>query len=266
MMKFGLLGHNISYSLSPHIHKKIAAKPISYEIFDISPQNLELQLSTVLGGLNGFNITIPYKTSILKYCHETDDMVKKLGAANTVRIRDNKWKAYNTDYLAFIKVLTHYVEDYLHYHPVIVGYGGAARAVLFALENLGFMHLSVLGGYSENERMHFIEEMSSGLRLRILDNLPDLPLLWINCTPVGSKRFPEIPELFYSMKSKDYLFDLNYTPRPTCLQQFAEKRKLRSINGLRMLVFQALEAQKIWMSTSGMDISDIEKIIYEIHQ
>lgn len=265
-MKFGLLGHHIAYSLSPAIHRMAARSPISYEIFDIRPQDFETELSTRLSELDGFNITIPYKTGILKYCHQIDENARHLGAANTVRIRNKEWKAYNTDFSAFMRVVANHIQDYLYYHPVVVGYGGAARAVLFGLENLGYMNISVLGGHSKAERIRFIGEMRSGLKLRILDNIPNIPLLWINCTPSGTVQYPDIPKLFEAMEDEDFLFDLNYTPRFTFLQQFAEKKGLAHINGLRMLIFQALEAQKIWGCETAVSEKDIEKIVYTLNQ
>jgi shikimate dehydrogenase len=251
--------------MSPLIHSMIASVPLNYELFDIAPDMLEMKVNNELTQLTGFNVTIPYKKSILNYCHEFDSAVLRLGAANTISIRGTKHlKAYNTDYPAFIRVVHRYIPDYLSYHPVIMGYGGVARAAVFGLENLNYVCISLINGKFDHERRAFLDEIRHEVKLQILDNIPDSPRLWINCTPAGNINNPKLPRVCSRMREGDFLFDLNYMPRPTYLQQFAEEKGLKHINGMRMLIFQAIEAQKIWLGKSVMDEREIDTILHKI--
>ncbi|MDD3716070.1 MAG: hypothetical protein PHX07_01640 [Candidatus Marinimicrobia bacterium] len=265
-MRFGLLGYGIQYSMSPVIHTMIARAVLSYELFDVAPEDFELKLSSEMAKLSGFNVTIPYKKTILRYCHEFDSLVQRLGAANTVLIRNNIWKAYNTDFPAFIRVMENHIPDYLAYHPVVVGYGGVARAAVHGLKHLDYVSISLIGGKSDKERRAFLNKVRPDMDMRIFDNLPEMSKLWINCTPAGNIDHPRIPPCFNDMQEGDFLFDLNYMPRPTYLEQYAKKRGVTHINGLRMLILQALEAQKIWLGTAVMDEKEVDNILYMINQ
>ncbi|MCK4813089.1 MAG: shikimate dehydrogenase [Candidatus Marinimicrobia bacterium] len=265
-MTFGLLGHQIAYSLSPIIHNMIAREHIDYRLFDISPDKLDKAVFGILSRLSGFNVTIPYKQRIMQYCQEFDPVAKKIGAVNTIHIKKAAWIGYNTDYLGFMRVIKKNIPDYLSYHPVILGYGGVARAVIFGLETLGFHAVSVYGGKQQQERETFIEAISPLLRMQVLDILPDIPRLWINCTPVGSVKIPDIPEEFIKFRPDDMLYDLNYAPYPTYLEQAANKQDILTINGIQMLIYQAIESQSIWMEKDAATDVDIDTIIHSINQ
>lgn len=260
-MKFALLGHNIAYSLSPFIHKMIGASDLEYDILDLSESQLDAELKRKLNDYSGFNVTIPHKQHIMAFCSKIDPVAEKIGAVNTVDIRDGRWKGYNTDYLGFIKTLKADCPDYLSYHPVLVGYGGVARAAVFGLEALGFTACTVTGGEIDSERDTFINDMRLSLSMNIHDEIPDIPLLWINCTPVGGAKIKDIPSDFMTFRRDDFLFDLNYTPYPTHLEISARTQGVRTINGLRMLVFQAIEAEKIWHDGDDDLMCDADIII-----
>ncbi len=247
-MKFALLGYNIAYSLSPIIHELISQFSMDYNIIDLAPQNLEKEIPKIFSELSGFNVTIPYKQSIMDYCKTLDPVAEKIGAVNTVAIRNGIWKGYNTDYLGFIRSVKENIPNYFSYHPVIVGYGGVARAVALGFEKLGFNAITVRGGEFKSERDEFIRSMNSILDIKVFDFLPEIPRLWINCTPVGGAKIPHIPRDFIDFGPRDFIFDLNYTPCPTHLELKAKDQSVSTINGMKMLVYQAIEAQKIWFA------------------
>lgn len=260
-MKFGLLGHKIAYSLSPVIHEMISDTDISYEILDISPEEFNEKLPVVTSGLSGFNITIPHKQAIIPFCDTLDDAAAKIGAVNTVDITEGRWKGYNTDYLGFIRTVKDNIPDYLSYHPVIVGYGGVARAVTVGLEKLGFTACSIFGGELQEDRRAFIGDIERLLTMRIFEDIPSIRCLWINCTPVGGAKLPVVPEGFIPFGQEDMLYDLNYAPSPTHLEEQARGEGLKTINGLQMLVSQAIEARKIWVKGTQTDYPSVNTII-----
>jgi shikimate dehydrogenase len=259
-MTYGLLGYKIGYSLSPVIHKLIACADLDYHLFDYAPEELESALSGPMAGLSGFNVTIPYKERIMQYCDILEESAEKIGAVNTIDIKDGLRTGYNTDYTGFIRVIKENIPDYLSYHPMILGYGGAARAVIFALETLGFFSASVLGGENKHDRKTFTCAVAPLLRLQVSDMNPDIPRLWINCTPVGSVKVPEVPVDFIKFGKEDILCDLNYSPCPTHLEQIAQKMGIKTINGLQMLIYQAVGAQKIWMGEDAPSEVNIQAI------
>ncbi len=261
MMKFALLGHHISYSMSPVIHDMISTTDIHYEIIDLAPEQLLKERPQQLQALNGFNITIPHKQSILSFCDHVDPVAEKIGAINTVEIVDGIWTGYNTDYLGFIRSLKDSLKNYFDFHPVLVGYGGVARAVIFALQEMGFRSITVIGGVDDVERQDFIQEMNLNAKIKILDFLPELPTLWINGTPVGGAKIKDIPEDYIPFNANDVLFDLNYTPYPTHLELYAQNKGLKTINGMKMLVYQAVEAQKIWFKSHEIKDLNVNEII-----
>jgi shikimate dehydrogenase len=263
-MKFGLLGHQIAYSISPVIHDLINPNSMDYEIIDIAPDDIKKLLHKRVEDFSGFNVTIPHKQSIMDLCQSVDRMAEKIGAVNTVDIRNGVWKGYNTDYLGFLSTIKEEIKNYLSFHPVIVGYGGVARAVIFALEKLGFKAVSVQGGESKKERDDFIEELNSSLNMDVFDLLPEIPRLWINCTPVGGAKIPDIPKDFIAFSHGDTLYDLNYSPSPTYLQKYASDMGIPNMNGLKMLVYQAIEAQKIWFANKMPPEISVNSIIHSI--
>lgn len=263
-MKFALIGYQISYSMSPLIHELISETSMDYKILDLSPECLSKELPPKLLDLNGFNVTIPHKQSIMSYCQDLDPIAEKIGAVNTVDISKGVLKGYNTDYLGFISSLKDSIINYFDFHPVLVGYGGVARAVIFALQEMGFRALSIAGGIDNNERKAFIDEMNSQTKIIIIDHIPDLPCLWINATPIGGAKHPEVPKDYITFKYEDILFDLNYTPYPTFLEKYAQRMGIKTVNGLKMLVYQAVEAQKIWFKDIQNTRVDVNSIIHSL--
>lgn len=262
-MRYGLLGYKIGYSLSPIIHRMIAMDDIEYNIIDIAPESFGRDIKDAVSGLSGFNVTIPYKENIMIYCHKIDAIAEKIGAVNTIDIHNGEWKGYNTDYLGFIRSVKEDIPQYFDYHPVIIGYGGVAKAVAYGLEKTGFPSISICGGISDQERHSFSESLKEKLNINVLNDVPDLPVLWINCTPVGGSKIPTIPEGFIQIKNRDFLYDLNYSPFPTYLEKEVSKRGIPSTNGMKMLVYQAVEAQKIWKKRDFY-IEDPDSIIHSI--
>ncbi|GAB2774673.1 shikimate dehydrogenase family protein [Salinimicrobium soli] len=241
MIKFGLIGRNISYSFSRnYFREKFSRESIAatYENFDL--QSLD-EFPEVLRNnreLKGLNVTIPYKEEIMPFLDLIDPVAKEIGAVNTIQIDpEGKLTGYNTDHFGFKKALQQYLRSQ-HQKALILGTGGASKAVAYALSSLGitFTYVSRAGG---EERLTY-EQLDE----RVLKEHQ----LIINCTPLGT--FPntsEYPQLPVQLLTPAHLiFDLIYNPPVTKLMELAKLQGATVVNGQKMLEFQAEKAWEIW--------------------
>jgi len=241
--KFGLIGRNIDYSFSRKFFSEKFERenlPFTYENFDISSIEHFPQLIAKNPNLIGLNITIPYKESIIPFLDHLDKEAEEIGAVNTVEISENgKLTGYNTDHFGFQKSL----EPFLplpQKTALILGTGGASKAVSYALENLGF-DFKFVGRKKGNNILEYF-----ALNKPMIEN----NLLIINCTPLGT--FPNIadcPPIPYQFLTKNHLlFDLIYNPTETEFLKRGRMHGAKTINGLKMLELQATKAWTIWNS------------------
>lgn len=240
--KFGLIGKNISYSFSKkHFTEKFALGNLegyTYENFDIQSIEDFPKIIAENPNLKGLNVTIPYKEEIIPYLNKLSKKVAQIGAVNVIRFTKNgKLKGYNSDYYGFKKSLKPLLQSH-HKKALIFGTGGAAKAVAFALNELGIIYTFV--SREEKEGMIDYERINA----TTFDNYHII----INCTPLGTspniEAFPPIPYNFFT--EKHIAFDLIYNPEETQFLKKAKKKGAITKNGYEMLVFQAEKAWKIW--------------------
>ncbi|MGA9212747.1 shikimate dehydrogenase family protein [Kaistella sp.] len=236
-IKFGLIGKNISYSFSKNYFenkfKKLFLKNHNYNIFDLNDIAEVDQLFNDVD-LIGLNVTIPYKEKILPYLDELSDEAEKIGAVNTILIKDNIKKGFNTDAFGFEKtLLLHKKEN--HRSALILGNGGAAKAVKYILEKhrISFQTVTRTGDLNfENLTKEIVAEH---------------PLI-IQCTPVGT--FPNVEDClnfpFSGLTSGHLVIDLIYNPEYTSFIKKAAENEAKTVNGFYMLEQQAEKAWKIW--------------------
>lgn len=240
MKKFGLIGKNISYSFSrKFFQEKFNQLQIdaTYENFDL--QHIE-ELKLVLQknkSLNGLNVTIPYKESILPFLDELSPEAQQIQAVNTIKISNNQLIGYNTDAFGFMKSLFPILEKQ-HTHALILGTGGASKAVANALKSMGIEYRFV----SRNPQQQDLAYAD------LDETIIQEHQLIINCTPVGTHpKVKESPALHYQfLESSHLLYDLVYNPPIT---EFLAKGKIRGCsiyNGKKMLEYQAERAWQIW--------------------
>ncbi len=240
--KFGLIGRNISYSFS----KKYFAEKFSQDLFDdCTYENFDIpsieEFPTILKNnpdLKGLNVTIPYKESIIPYMDTLSEKAFKIGAVNVIRFtKKGNLKGYNSDWFGFKKSLEPLLQSH-HKKALILGTGGAAKAVAYALEQLGIFYTYVSRDASENTIDY------SRINATTFDNYQII----INCTPLGTspniKELPPIPYTFFT--EKHIAFDLIYNPEETQFLKKAKKKGAVIKNGKEMLIFQAEKAWKIW--------------------
>lgn len=256
MKHYGLLGKGITYSLSPRIHTRVYEKltlDCDYKIVD---GILEEQLEA-LKSLDGFNITIPYKQEIIPYLTAQDEASQKIGAVNTVVQRDGKWFGYNTDYHGFKEtVLSLSIET--PESAVILGTGGAAKAVYHVLKDLGTKKIWIV-----SRKAHIVFENEHCITYEMLENREIQSDMLINCTPVGRDGESSVSEQV--VKRQGSVIDLIYAPPMTALLKWAESLQIPHINGLMMLIVQALYADQLWFPDTAFDMQklyqDIKSII-----
>jgi len=241
MDKYGLIGNNIDYSFSKTFFNSKFKKEESndsYENFDISDLS---QLSEVLlknPKLKGLNVTIPYKESIIKYLDRIDSNAQKIGAINTIKITaERKLIGYNTDYIGFKESLKNLL-PISKKNALVLGTGGASKAIVYALKSLNYKVTQV--SRVKKEGITTYAELNKEVMIQ--------HQLIINCTPLGT--FPNIdqyPSIPYQYVTKNHLmFDLTYNPLETMFIKLSKEQGARISNGLKMLEFQAEEAWSIW--------------------
>ncbi len=241
MYKYGLVGKNISYSFSKaYFTEKFETENINatYENFDISGIQLFPKIISNESELKGLNVTIPYKEKILPYLDSVDDIAQKINAVNTIKILENcSLKGFNTDWYGFEKALKPFL-PLQNKKALILGTGGASKAIQFVLEKLGFIYQFVSRNPSENQLSYL--QLNKQI---ITDNC-----LIINCTPLGTfpniLDFPPIP--YQYIGDRHLLFDLIYNPIETTFLGKGKANGAKICNGLKMLEYQAEKAWEIW--------------------
>lgn len=244
--KFGLLGKDISYSFSKkHFTDKFERMKLTqFEYVNYDLENIEVFKEQVLSDidlLGGLNVTIPYKESIMPYLDEIDDQASVIGAVNTIKIlKDNRLKGFNTDAFGFEKSLKSCWRGD-ETKALILGTGGASKAVAYVLEGLKIDYLFVSRSSGMNNVVTYDD---------LNEELIKKHELIINCSPLGT--YPNIeakPNLPYDfLTERHLLFDLIYNPTKTSFLQMGEKAGATIMNGRSMLEFQAERSWEIWNS------------------
>ncbi|WP_324721417.1 shikimate dehydrogenase family protein [Salinimicrobium sp. HB62] len=241
MRKFGLIGRDISYSFSrKYFSEKFSRENIAatYENFDLQEITEFPRVISANPQLKGLNVTIPYKEAIFPFLDTLDPVAEEIGAVNTIKVGENgKLTGYNTDYYGFAEALKPHLKPH-HKKALILGTGGASKAVKYALETLGITPKFVSRTPAKNAISY--KDLSEEV-------LADHTVI-VNTTPLGTfprtTEFPAVPVEY--LDARHLLFDLIYNPAKTALMQKAEDRGARVLNGQKMLELQAEKAWEIW--------------------
>ncbi|SHI67087.1 shikimate dehydrogenase [Clostridium amylolyticum] len=254
MKTCGLLGRNIQYSLSPKIHNDYYLEnniPLKYEIFDLDFKHLDNFIMNIKNtNIVGFNVTIPYKEKIVEYVHELKYPANILKAVNTVSIsQSGEMYGYNTDYFGFIKSLKDNNINLKDKRALIIGAGGAAKAVYLALKDENIRNIDILTRNIEKAKVFFpkndIVEYYSIKSLKKYDII-------LNCTPLGNINLNKKPIDLIDFNDNLIVYDLNYIPEKSELLIDAESKGLITMNGMSMLVNQAIYSINIWKDQLGI--------------
>ena len=239
-MQLGLLGKSLKHSFSKtYFTEKFAQLDLphySYQNFEIASIEDFPKLLKQNPHLNGLNVTIPYKESVIPFLDKISVEAKEIGAVNTILFKNHQLIGYNTDAYGFELSLAPLLKSN-HTKALILGTGGASKAISYALKKLGISSLKVSRTPAENEYSY--EEAAS---------LLETHHLVVNTTPLGTyPNTSEIPALALEKVSENHLFyDLIYNPSKTSLLLAAERKGAKIKNGHEMLIFQAEKAWEIW--------------------
>ena len=242
MKQYGLIGKTLDHSFSKSYFEN---KFIAQHIQNASYSNLPLESIDEFKSLikkktfSGLNITIPYKTSIIPFLDELSEEAKSIGAVNTIHFKNDKLIGYNTDYIGFLNAIKPFLKNTME-QALILGTGGASKAVVFALKKIG-IKCSCVSRFPNEQQWNY-------------DQLNDLilkhHLLIVNTTPLGTiPNINECPNIPYQyITEKHLLVDLVYNPEETLFLKKGRKNLANILNGKSMLIHQAEEAWKIWNS------------------
>lgn len=266
----GVIGHPVEHSLSPLMHNAALEQlglDYVYLPFPIEPQNLEVAIAGLAAvGVVGFSVTIPHKQAIMPLLAEISPLAQAVGAVNTVSRRGNQWVGTNTDVEGFIAPLVStYQQDWCQKIAVILGNGGAARAVVAGCYQLGFAAIHVVGRNEQKLRDFQSSWQNSpigeSLQVHQWEELPKIipqADLLVNTTPIG--MYPKVDaspvseQEIVSLSSNAIAYDLIYIPQPTQFLQQAQKQGAIVIDGLEMLVQQGVAALKIWLQRDDVPV------------
>lgn len=265
-LRLGIIGAVLNYSKSPQIHNaalKFLALDGKYESFEIEESRFNYEIKTVLIKNDGLNVTIPYKETMLRYLNKLDPLVKRIGATNTLVISSNGIHGYNTDYYGFIDSLEN--ENLNEKTVSILGSGGASKALIIALEDLGVSEIFIYARNTNKAESSLPETSKTKVTIKQFSNIENLShsQLIINTTPLGQGRLENAMPLEQSqidlLRPNTIIYDLIYSK--TKLLQEAKKRDLKIIDGSQMLILQAAKSLEIW--TEQKISKDVIKVMTE---
>jgi len=240
--RYGLIGQSLGHSFSQSFFQNKFEKEgiqARYDNFEIQQVDGILELIRN-EGLSGLNVTIPYKEQVMGLLDELDDVAQEIGAVNTIQIHQGKTKGFNTDAYGFQQSIKPFFRN-IHERALILGTGGASKAVAYTLENLGVEVYYLSRDPRNNNEFHYTDANS------IMIN--SFKLL-VNTTPLGTyPNVDEVPPIPLDAFTPDHLvIDLIYNPEKTRLLAAAEAQGSDILNGLSMLKHQALKSWEIWNS------------------
>lgn len=244
MDKYGLLGYPLKHSFSKDFfNQKFADENIDaiYVNFEIPTISLFQDIITENADLKGLNVTIPYKEKVISFLDEISEEARAIGAVNVIKVGRRRGMpyltGYNSDVIGFTQSIEPLLESY-HKKALILGTGGASKAVKYGLQQLGIE--TMLISRREQANMLTYKQLTPDL-------LNEYKVI-VNCTPVGMyPHTDECPDLPYEAISPDHLlYDLIYNPDETLFLQKGREQGAITKNGLEMLILQAYAGWEIW--------------------
>jgi shikimate dehydrogenase len=274
----GLIGHPIKHSFSPQMHNfTFMQQELNYIYvpFDVLTSNLKdaLKAMSILG-VRGLNVTIPHKEKIMQFMDHVSEEASTVGAVNTIVNEGNQLFGYNTDINGVVESLNPYKEKIAKSSVTVIGAGGAARSVLYALiRHFKVGNINIINRTEERseaikdyfkEKMHFNDVNTYELMAKENKEIYSSSQLIVNTTSIGMHPNVEdsptdLPESF---NSSQIVFDLIYNPLKTKFLEIAESKGATIINGLKMFVVQGAKSFELWTGNN----MDTETIYNELNK
>jgi shikimate dehydrogenase len=239
IQQYGLIGRKLEHSFSKAFFaKKFENEHISADYSNYEIPSIEGIRDILNSDIQGFNVTIPYKKSIIPYLDEVKGVAAEINAVNTVKNEDGKWVGYNTDVFGFRQMIKPFFKSH-HERAMILGTGGAAEAVAFVLEQLGANVIYISRDKTGVDYFNYED---------INENMIRFNGIIVNTTPLGTypktEEFPSIPYPF--LTDNHLVIDLIYNPAETVFLKRSRLQGAVILNGKTMLHQQAEEAWRIW--------------------
>ncbi len=257
----GVMGYPIEHSLSPAMHNAaLADLGLDYVYLPllVQPERLgEAMAGLTALGWAGCSVTIPHKQTIMAYLEDITPEARAIGAVNTIWPTTTGWQGTNTDVVGFLAPLQALERDWSNVSMVVLGCGGAARAVVAAGRELGCGSITVVARHLAklaDFQASWSQPPQTKLWPLVDELLPEANLV-VNCTPMGMAPQPQTSPLTESqmalLGAGAIVYDLIYSPRPTELLRLAAVRGCLAIDGSDMLVYQGAAAWKYWLNRSA---------------
>ena len=241
MKRYGIIGHPLKHSQS----RVLFNEKFEYEGLDCRYQNFDLksieELHEVLErypDLCGFNVTIPYKESIIPLLDEIDPVAKEVGAVNVVKVTEGKMKGYNSDVYGFEQLLDRAINGKTIDHALVLGTGGASKAVQYVLRKKGIPYATVSRSVERGDLTYDT----------LTDDILRQNHLIINTTPLGmAPQVDNFPDIHYeALGNKHILIDVIYNPKETAFMELGRSWGAKAYNGLQMFEEQAKRTWEIF--------------------
>lgn len=240
MDKYGIIGYPLGHSFS----RAFFTEKFQREHIDAEYVNFEIPSADMLPGivqanpnLRGLNVTLPYKEAVIPMLDKLSDEAKEIGAVNVIRVRDGRLKGFNSDIIGFMDSIRPLLKPW-HQHALVLGTGGASRAIRVGLQRLGI-------------EWTYVSRTPAPGRLTYADLTSELMEHYqviVNCSPVG--MFPHVdacPDIPYQLLTgRHLLYDLVYNPQETLFLKRGAEHGAAVKNGLEMLHLQALASWRFW--------------------
>ncbi len=255
MTKLALLGGKLGHSLSPRIHElffQLTGLKGSYELWEKRVEELPGAMELLRAEYLGANVTIPHKLAVMPLLNGISPEAQAIGAVNTIKFTSEGVWGYNTDYFGFRQILSYNGIELKDKHVSVLGSGGAARAVVKAVVDSGARTISVVTRHPQELDRQFYtiapENLQAVSYTALEESTGDV---MVNCTPVGMYPKMDASPVSYELASiPEVCIDIIYNPARTLFLQAAEQAGHQAVNGLFMLVAQAVAAEEIWQETS----------------
>lgn len=270
--QYGLIGYPVSTSLSPvifeYIFQRLSLSAV-YRAWEVKEEAFTETVLRFRHTLDGWNVTIPYKRRILSYLDDVDEPARRIGAVNCVRNDHGRLSGYNTDYIGFTAMAEPHRNEIDLQRGLILGSGGAARAVIYSLLRFFRPHTIRIWNRTQSSAFELVRDLqmvNPDIPLLVTD-VPSLnafrPSFIINCLPhqAFENWFKKYALPIYSNPYQPVWLDINYYPVNTDLKEM-NKSHFRDNHGLDMLVVQALRSLEIWTGKSF----DSGEILHFLHR
>lgn len=269
--EYGVIGYPIGHSMSPLMHndalEQLEINAI-YQAMQVEPSELEAKVNELKKkAFAGFNITVPHKVAMMKYLDEIDEVAKAIGAVNTAVLSNGKYKGYNTDGLGFVKGIEEQFESLQGKNILLIGAGGACRAIYYTLSSLGIEDIDIA-----NRTVEKAEQLKNAciypvhsevLSLKEAEQKIGKYDMIVNTTTVGMSPLTNAKPLsLKGMKKNAIVADIIYNPLETLFLKEAKQHGARVQNGLAMFGYQGAIAFELWNGKKP----DVERMIHIVEQ